>query len=222
MLSSTEQHGEIKNPSSVINAKKQRKTIKWEKQIFIRETGNISCKNWHRKDRNYKDLTKAEEIKKKWQEYTQELYKKGFNDWDNHDGVVTHLEPDILESEVKWTLGSITTQKASGGNRIPAKIFTVLKVAVIYSNLQLLLKYCTQHVSTFGKCSSGKLHSTGKDQLSFQFQTRAMYPNYGTIMLISHASKVLLKILQAHLQQYANRDSRSTGWVSTPMLGVAT
>ena len=71
------------------------------------------------KDRNGKDLTKAEEIKNRWQEYTEELYKKGLNDPDNHDNVVTHLEPDILEWEVKWALGSITTNKASRGDGIP-------------------------------------------------------------------------------------------------------
>ena len=71
------------------------------------------------KDRNGKDLTEAEDIKKRWQEYTEELYKKGLNDSDNHDGMVTNLEPDILECEVKWALGSITTNKASGGDRIP-------------------------------------------------------------------------------------------------------
>ena len=71
------------------------------------------------KDRNGKDITEAEKIKKRWQEYTEELYKKGFNDLDNHNGVITHLEPDILECEVKWALGSITTNKASGGDGIP-------------------------------------------------------------------------------------------------------
>ena len=74
------------------------------------------------KDRNGKDLTKAEEIKKKWQEYT-ELYKKDLNDLNKHDGVATHPEPDILECEVKWALGSITTNKASGGEGIPAELF---------------------------------------------------------------------------------------------------
>ena len=78
-------------------------------------------------DRNCKDLTKAEEIKKRCQEYIEELYKKGLNDSDNHDGVVTHLELDILEREVKWALGSITTNKASGGDKIPAKLFKILK-----------------------------------------------------------------------------------------------
>ena len=78
------------------------------------------------KDRNGKDLTEPKDIKKRWQEYPEELYKKGFNDPDNHHGVVTHLEPDILECEVKWALGSITTNKASGGDGIPAELFKIL------------------------------------------------------------------------------------------------
>jgi len=73
------------------------------------------------------DLTEAEDIKKRWQEYTEELYKKGLHDQDNHDGVITHLEPDILECEVKWALGSITTNKASGGDGIPVELFQILK-----------------------------------------------------------------------------------------------
>ena len=76
--------------------------------------------------RNSKDLTEAEEIKKRWQEYTEELYKKGVNDLDIHDGVVTYLEPDILECEAKWALGSNFTNKASGGDEIPAKLFQIL------------------------------------------------------------------------------------------------
>ena len=82
------------------------------------------------------DLTEAEDIKKRWQEYTEELYRKGLHDPDNHDGVVTHLEPDILECEVKWALGSITTEKASGGDKIPAELFQILKddaVKVLHS-----------------------------------------------------------------------------------------
>ena len=88
------------------------------------------------KDRNGMDLTKAEDIKKRWQEYTEELYKKYPNDPDNHYGVITYLEPDILESEVKWALGSITMNKASGDDRISAKLFQVLKgdtVKVLHS-----------------------------------------------------------------------------------------
>ena len=83
----------------------------------IRDTeGTFHAKMGTIKDRNGMDLTEAEEIKKRWQEYTEELYKKGFNYLDNHDGVITHLEPDIMECEVKWALGSITTNKASGGD----------------------------------------------------------------------------------------------------------
>ena len=94
------------------------------------------------KDINGMDLTEAEDIKKRWQEYT-ELYKKDLSDPDNHDGVITHLEPDILECEVKWALGSITTNKASGGDGIPAKIFQILKddaVKVLYSICQQIWK----------------------------------------------------------------------------------
>ena len=82
------------------------------------------------------DLTEAEDIKKRWQEYLEELYKKDLHDPDDHDGVITHLEPDILECEVKWALGSITTNKASGGDGIPVKLFQILKddsVKVLYS-----------------------------------------------------------------------------------------
>ena len=80
-------------------------------------------KDAHNKGPNGKDLTEAEEIKKRWQEYTEELHKKGLNNLDNHDGVVTHLETDILECEVKWALGSITANKGSGGDGIPAELF---------------------------------------------------------------------------------------------------
>ena len=79
------------------------------------------------KDRNSKDLTEGEEIKKRWQEYSEELYKKGLKDLNNHNGVVTHLEPDILECEVNWALGSITTNKASGGDGIPVELLQILK-----------------------------------------------------------------------------------------------
>ena len=89
------------------------------------------------------DLTEAEDIKKKWQEYTEKLYKKDLNDPDNHDGVITHLEPDILEYKVKWVLGSITTNKASGGDGIPAELFQILKddaVKVLHSICQQFWK----------------------------------------------------------------------------------
>ena len=95
------------------------------------------------KDRNGRDLTEAEDIKKRWQEYTEELYKKDLHDPDNHDGVITHLESDILECEVRWALGSITTNKASGGDRIPVELFQILKddtVKVLHSICQEIWK----------------------------------------------------------------------------------
>ena len=96
------------------------KKIRDIKGIFQARTGMI-------KDRNTNDPIKAEDIKKRWQEYTEELYKRRLHDPDNHDGVITHLEPDILEYEVKWAIGSMTTNKASGGDRIPADLFQILK-----------------------------------------------------------------------------------------------
>ena len=94
----------------------------------IRDTkATFHAKMGSRKDRNGMDLTEAEHTKKRWQEYTEELYKKDLHDQDNHDGVITQLEPDILECEVKWTLGSITMNKASGGDGIPVELFQILK-----------------------------------------------------------------------------------------------
>ena len=94
----------------------------------IRDTkGTFHAKRGTIKDKNGNYLTEAEEIKNRWQEYTEQLYKNGLNDPDNHDGVVTHLEPDILECKVKWALGSITTNKASGGDGIPVDLFQILK-----------------------------------------------------------------------------------------------
>ena len=95
------------------------------------------------KDKNHKDLTEAEEIKIGWQEYTEELYKNGLSDLDNHEGIVTHLKPDILECEVNWALGSITTNKASEGDGIPAALFQVIKddaVKVLHSLCQQIWK----------------------------------------------------------------------------------
>ena len=95
----------------------------------IRDTrgGNISCKDGHNKGQKWYGSNRREDIKKRWQEYTEELYKKDLHDPDNHDGVITHLEPDILEYKVKWALGSITTNKASGGDEIPVELFQILK-----------------------------------------------------------------------------------------------
>ena len=104
------------------------KKMRDTKGIFPAKMGSI-------KDRNGTDLTEAEDIKKRWQEYTEELYKKDLHDPDNCDGVVTHLEPDILEFEVRWALGSITTKKANGGEGIPAELFQILEddaVKVLY------------------------------------------------------------------------------------------
>ena len=108
-----------------------------------RRQENISCKFGPIKDRNGMDLTEAEDTKKRWQEYTEELYRKDLNDLDNHDAVITHLEPDILECEVKWVLESITTNKASGGGGIPAELFQILKdnaVKVLHSICQQIWK----------------------------------------------------------------------------------
>ena len=108
--------------------------------------GSFHAKMGSIKDRNSMDLTEAEDINKRWQEYTEELYKKDLHDPDKHDGVITHLEPDILECEVKWALGSMTTNKASGSDGIPVELFQILKgdaVKVLYSICQQIWK--TQH-----------------------------------------------------------------------------
>ena len=112
------------------------KKIKDNKGIFHAKMGRI-------KDRNGMDVTEAEDIKKRWQEYTEELYKKDLHDPENHDDVITNLEADILECEVKWALGSITRNKTSGGNRIPAELFQILKdgaVKVLHSICQQIWK----------------------------------------------------------------------------------
>ena len=119
----------------------------WKTRDLFKKTGDTKgtfhAKMGSIKNRNGKNLTEAEEIKKRWQEYTEELYKKGLNDPDNHDGVVTHLEPDILECGVKWALESITMNKASGGFRIPVELFQILKddaVKILYSICQQVWK----------------------------------------------------------------------------------
>ena len=115
--------------------------------------------------------------------HTEERYKKDLQDPDNHNGVITHLEPDILECEVKWALGSISTNKASGGDGIPVELFQILKDDAVE-------KCCTQYVSKFGKLSSG--HKTGKGQFSFQFQRKAMPKNAQTTAQL-HSSHMLVK-----------------------------
>ena len=149
------------------------------------------------KDRNGMDLTEAEDIKKGRQEYTEELYKKDLHDPDNHGGVITHLEADILECEVKWALGNITMNKASGGNRIPVELFQILKddaVKVLHSVYQQIWK--TQQWPQDWKRSVFTLLPKKSKAKECSI--------YHTIALISHASKVMLKILQARLQQYVN------------------
>ena len=147
------------------------------------------------KDRNSMDLTEAEDIKKRWQEYTEELHKKDLHDPDNHDGVVTHLELDILECEVTWALGSTTMNKASGGDGSPVELFQILKddaVKVLHSICQPIWK--TQQLPQDWKRSVFlPIPKKGNAKEC---------SNYRTIALISHASKVMLKILQARLQQY--------------------
>ena len=116
----------------MIKARNLFKKIRDTKGAFHAKMGSI-------KDRVSMDLTEAEDIKKRWKEYTAELYKKDLRDPDNHDAVITHLEPDILECEVKWALESITTNKASGGVRIPVSLFQILKddaVKVLHSICQ--------------------------------------------------------------------------------------
>ena len=127
------------------------------------------------------DLTEAEDIKKRWQEYT-ELYKKDLHDLDNHDGVITHLEPDILECEVKWALESITTNKASGGDGIPVELFQILKDDAV--------KVRIQYASKFRKLSSG--HRTGKGQFSFQSQRKALSKSTQSTTQL-HSSHTLVK-----------------------------
>ena len=144
-------------------------------------TGTFHMEMGTIKDRNGMDLTEAEDIKKRWQEYT-ELYRKDLHDPDNHDGVITHLEQDILECEVKWALGSITTNKASGGDGIPVELFQILKDDAV--------KCCTQYASKFGILSSG--HRTGKGQFSFQPQRKAMLKNAQTTAQL-HSSHMLVK-----------------------------
>ena len=164
----------------------------------IRDTkGTFHAKMGLRKDRNGMDLTEAEEIKKRWQEYTEELYKKDLHDPDNHDGVITHLEPDILECEVKWALESITRNKASGGDRIRVELFQILKddaVKVLHSICQQIWK-TQQWPQDWKRSVFIPIPKKGNAKEC---------SNYRTIALISYANKVMLKILQARLQQYMN------------------
>ena len=128
------------------------------------------------------DLTEAEDIKKKWQEYTEELYKKDLHDQDNHDVVITNLEPDILECEVKWALESITTNKASGGDGIPVELFQILEDDAV----KVLHSICQQIWET------QQWPQDWKGQFSFQFQRKAMPKNAQTTAQL-HSSHMLVK-----------------------------
>ena len=149
----------------------------------IRDTkGTFHAKMGSIKDRHGMDLTEAEDIKKRWQEYTEELYKKDLQDADSYNGMITHLESNILECEVKWSLGIITTNKASGGDRIPVELFQILKDDAA--------KVLHSIASKFGKLSSG--HTTGKGQFSFQSQRKAMPKNAQTTTQL-YSSHILVK-----------------------------
>ena len=166
----------------------------------IRDTkGTFHAKMGSIKDRNCMDLTEAEDIKKRWQEYTEELYKKDLHNQDNHNGVITHLEPDILECEVKWALENITMNKASGGDGIPVELFQILQddaVKVLHSICQQIWK--TQQWPQDWK-RSVFIPIPKKDNAK-------ECSNYHTVALISYASKIMLKILQTMLQQYMNQE----------------
>ena len=167
------------------------KKIRDTKETFHAKMGSI-------KNRNSMDLTEAEDIKKRWQEYT-ELYKKDLHDPDNDDGVITHLEPDILECRVKWALGSITTNKPSGGDRIPAELFQILKddaVKVLHSIGQQTWK-TQQWPQDWKRSVFIPIPKKGNAKEC---------SNYHTTALISHTSEVMLTILQARLQQYMNHE----------------
>ena len=151
------------------------KKISDTKGIFHAKMGSI-------KDKNGMDLTEAEDIKKRWQEYSEELYKKDLHDSDNHNGVITHLEPDLLECEVKWALESTTMNKVGE--------VMVFQLSYLKSWKMMLWKCCTQYASKFGKLSSG--HRTAKGQFSFQSQIKAIPKNAQTTAQF-HSSHMLVK-----------------------------
>ena len=168
------------------------KKIRDTKGIFHEEVGSI-------RDRNGMHLTEAKYIKKRWQEYTEELYKKDRHDPDNHVDVITHLEPDILECKLKWALGSITTNKTGRHDRIPFELFQILR----YDAVKVLHSICQQFWKTQQRSQNWKrsvlIPIPKKDN-------EKECSNYRTIALITHTSKVMLKILQARLQHYVNRE----------------
>ena len=167
------------------------KKIRDSKGTFHAKMGTI-------KDRNSMDLTEAED-KKRWQEYTEELSIKDLHDPDNHNDVITHLEPDILECKVKWALGSITMNQARGGDGIPVELFQILKddaVKMLHSICQQIWK-TQQWPQDWKRSVFISVPKKGNPKEC---------ANCCTIALISHASKVMLKILQARLRHYMNRE----------------
>ena len=164
----------------------------------IRDTkGTFHAKMGSIKDRNGMDLTEAEDTKRRWQEYTEELYKKDLHDPNHHNDVITLLEPAILEWEVKWALGGITMNKASGGDGIPVQLFQILK----YDAVKVLYSICQQI------CKTQQWPQDWKRSVFIPIPKKdntKECSNYHTIALISHARKIMLKILQARLQQYVN------------------
>ena len=188
----SDQCTEIEENNRVGKTRNFFKKIRDTKRTFHAKMGSI-------KDRNGLDLTEAEDIKKRWQEYTEEQYKKDLQDQDNHNGVITHLEPDILECEVKWALESITMNKASGGDGIPVELFQILKddaVKVLHSKNQQIWK-TQQWPQDWKRSVFVPIPKKGNAKECSDYHTSA---------LISHASKVMLKILQARLQQYLNHE----------------
>ena len=186
----TDQCKEIEDYSRMGETRDLFKKIRDTKGTFHAKMGSI-------KDRNGMDLTEAEGIKKRWQEYTEDLYKKHLHDPDNHDGMIIHLKPDILECDVKWTLESITINKASGGDGIPVELFQILKddaVKVLHSICQHIWK-TQQWPHDWKRSAFIQIPKKGNAK---------EYSNYHIIALNSQASKVMLKILQDRFQQYMN------------------
>ena len=153
------------------------------------------------------DLTEAEDIRKRWQGYIAELYKKDLHDPDNHDGVITHLQPDILECKIKWALGNIIMNKTGGSDGIPVELFQILKddaVKVLHSISQQIWK-TQQWPQDWKRSVFIPIPKKGNAKEC---------SNYCTTALISHICKVMLKILQARLQQYMNGlSSRCSSWI---------
>ena len=163
------------------------KKIRDTKGTFHEKMGSI-------KDRNGMDLTEAEDIKKRWQEYTEELYKRDLHDADNHDSMITHLEPDILEWDIKWALGNITTNRTNGDNGIPVELFQILKddaVKVLQSICQQIWK-TQQWPQDWKRSVFIPIPKKGNVK---------GYSNYCTIALTQHSSKAMFIILPARLQQ---------------------